>query len=85
MERLAFFDSLTGLHNRRPFFDRLEQAIEVSQRRRHSIAVMYLDIDNFKNINDTFGHHAGDELLRTFAERLRSCVRDQDTVARTRR
>lgn len=82
MERLAFFDPLTGLHNRRPFFDRLEQAIQVSQRRQHSLAVLYLDIDNFKSINDTFGHDTGDKLLCTFANRLRSCVRDQDTVAR---
>jgi len=82
MEQLAFFDSLTGLHNRRLFIDRLQQAVRVNQRSRHRLAVLYFDLDNFKQINDTLGHDAGDALLRTLSDRLLGCVRNEDTVAR---
>lgn len=82
MEQLAFFDSLTGLHNRRLFIDRLQQAVRVNHRSGHRLAVLYFDLDNFKQINDTLGHDAGDALLRSLSDRLLRCVRNEDTVAR---
>lgn len=82
MQNLALFDSLTGLANRRLFIDRLHQSILSARRHKHSAAIMFLDLDQFKRINDTLGHQAGDELLVTIAERLKTCVRKQDTVAR---
>lgn len=75
-------DSLTGLANRNLLWDRLEQAVNASQRNKALVAVMLLDLDNFKGINDTMGHDAGDEVLRVIARRLLSSVRDSDTVAR---
>ncbi|MCC5888147.1 MAG: PAS domain S-box protein [Gammaproteobacteria bacterium] len=82
MERLAFYDTLTDLANRRLFADRLEQAVRQAIRHGRPAALLYLDLDNFKRVNDTLGHEAGDVLLKTVAERLRTCVRDEDTVAR---
>ncbi|MFD2230461.1 putative bifunctional diguanylate cyclase/phosphodiesterase [Alkalimarinus sediminis] len=82
MEQLALFDVLTGLANRRLFIDRMGQSIAASQRRNTIAALLFLDLDQFKRINDTLGHDAGDELLLIVAERLKSCVRAQDTVAR---
>lgn len=82
MERLAFYDTLTDLANRRLFSDRLEQAVRQAIRHGRPAALLYLDLDNFKRVNDTLGHEAGDVLLKTVAERLRTCVRDEDTVAR---
>ena len=82
MERLAFYDTLTDLANRRLFADRLEQAVRQAVRHGRPAALLYLDLDNFKRVNDTLGHEAGDVLLKTVAERLRTCVRDEDTVAR---
>lgn len=82
MERLAFYDTLTDLANRRLFTDRLEQAVRQALRHGRPAALLYLDLDNFKRVNDTLGHEAGDLLLKTVAERLRTCVRDEDTVAR---
>lgn len=82
MERLAFFDPLTGLGNRRLIRDRIRQAIKIAQRSQRSVALLYLDLDQFKQINDSLGHESGDRLLLTVANRLQSCVRDQDTVAR---
>jgi diguanylate cyclase (GGDEF)-like protein len=79
---LAFHDTLTGLPNRALFEDRLRRAF-LSARRDHSrIALLYIDLDRFKNINDTLGHPAGDELVRQTARRLEAKVRDVDTVAR---
>ena len=82
MEQLALFDSLTNLANRRLFEDRLEQALQSLDRRGSQIALLFLDLDEFKRINDSLGHDAGDLLLLTVADRLRACVRSQDTVAR---
>ena len=78
----ANFDPLTGLPNRRLMLDRLEQLIKQSTRSQTSLAVIYLDLDSFKDVNDSRGHDFGDELLKVVAERLRSEVRDTDTVAR---
>ncbi|HTE13621.1 MAG TPA: GGDEF domain-containing protein, partial [Burkholderiales bacterium] len=75
-------DALTGLPNRSLFRDRLERAMAHTQRHQSIMAVMYLDIDKFKSINDTLGHAMGDALLKAFARRLESCVRSVDTVAR---
>lgn len=78
----ANFDPLTGLPNRRLMFDRLDQLIKRSMRSKKNIAVIYIDLDNFKDINDSRGHDFGDQLLKGVAARLRSEVRDTDTVAR---
>ncbi len=78
----ANFDGLTGLPNRRMFRDRLEQEIKKSERTGSMLAVMFLDLDHFKEVNDTLGHDQGDALLIEAASRLRGCVRDIDTVAR---
>ncbi|MEZ5262484.1 MAG: diguanylate cyclase [Acidimicrobiales bacterium] len=82
MAHQALHDELTGLANRHLLLDRLEQAHNRAQRRGRRIALMFLDLDRFKNINDSLGHDVGDELLRQFAERLRLLVRPEDTVAR---
>ena len=83
MERMAFYDTLTDLVNRRLFQERLEQAIERSVRSQKSAALLYLDLDNFKRVNDTLGHQVGDHLLKEVAARLKACVRAEDTVGRT--
>ena len=83
MEQMAFYDTLTQLANRRLFQDRLNQAIERSVRSNQSSALLYLDLDNFKRVNDTLGHQVGDHLLKEVASRLTYCVRKQDTVGRT--
>jgi len=82
IQKMAFFDNLTGLPNRNLFTDRLKRKIADKSRRNFSLGVMYLDIDNFKKINDSFGHSVGDLLLQEAAARLSSCVRDCDTVSR---
>jgi diguanylate cyclase (GGDEF)-like protein len=78
---IAHHDALTGLPNRIQYNERLEQELKRVERGAN-LAVLYLDLDHFKNINDTLGHSIGDELLKTAAERLRSCVRETDTIAR---
>jgi diguanylate cyclase (GGDEF)-like protein len=79
---LANFDALTGLPNRLLLEDRFTQAIVAAKRRGEHVAVYYLDIDKFKGINDAYGHHVGDEVLRTVARRLLEACRASDTVAR---
>ena len=78
----ALHDPLTKLPNRALFADRLEHSLTQSRRSGGSVAVFFVDLDNFKNINDTLGHEAGDQLLISFGRRLRASVRDADTVAR---
>ena len=80
--QLAHFDSVTNLPNRVLFQDRLEQQIKKANRSSLPLALMFLDVDRFKEVNDTLGHHKGDALLRETARRLRDCVRETDTVAR---
>ncbi len=82
IQRLAFYDSLTQLPNRRFFLDRLKQALPASVRSGNQGALLFIDLDNFKIINDMYGHAKGDLLLRQAALRLLSCVRKGDTVAR---
>lgn len=78
----AFHDLLTRLPNRTLFIDRLEMAIVQATRRKEKLAVMYLDLDRFKLVNDSYGHLVGDQLLREFAARVRRCLRTGDTLAR---
>ncbi len=82
LRQLAFHDPLTLLANRNLFRDRVQHALALAQRGKHHIAVMFLDLDNFKNINDSLGHEAGDHLLRAVAQRLIQATRSCDTVAR---
>jgi diguanylate cyclase (GGDEF)-like protein/PAS domain S-box-containing protein len=82
LEHQALHDALTGLPNRTLFRDRLEHALAQANRREQLVAVLFLDLDNFKVINDSLGHQTGDALLVEVAQRLRKCLRDGDTVAR---
>lgn len=82
LEVLAFQDDLTGVANRRLFLERLEQALRSSRRSKTQMALVYLDLDYFKQINDSLGHQAGDILLKETARRLTQSVREVDTVAR---
>ncbi len=79
---MAYHDTLTGLPNRRLFKEKLDQALEETKQTKKKVAVMYLDLDNFKYINDTFGHGVGDELLNQFAQRVKECLRDEDVLSR---
>lgn len=82
LSRLAFYDSLTGLPNRNLFNDRLDRAVASGRRNCGAFALLCIDIDHFKRVNDAFGHEGGDELLREIAVRLAQSVRASDTVAR---
>jgi len=81
IHKLAFYDSLSGLPNRTLFNDRLQQGIKFAQRQHHHLAVLFLDLDNFKQINDSLGHDIGDELLRKVSARLVETLRDSDVVS----
>jgi diguanylate cyclase (GGDEF)-like protein/PAS domain S-box-containing protein len=82
LSKLARIDMLTGLPNRRSYHERLEAAVQRAQRSGHGIALMFLDVDHFKQVNDTLGHAAGDAVLYEFAQRVRGAVRVTDTVCR---
>jgi len=82
IHRLAYFDPLTGLPNRGMFQDRLRQALALAHREEHKVCLVFLDLDNFKDVNDTYGHDFGDKLLRDVAGRLAGSMRESDTLAR---
>lgn len=82
IQHMAHFDALTTLPNRALFHDRLSQVLAQAKREGHISALMFIDLDHFKTVNDTLGHHIGDLLLQAVAERLKACVRETDTVSR---
>ena len=82
LKTLAYYDSLTSLPNRPLFMDRLQQEIKYARRNNKTIAVFFLDLDEFKKINDSFGHSAGDALLVSVGDRLTDCLRNSDTIGR---
>ena len=82
VQHLAYHDILTGLPNRMLFSDRLQQALVTARRDHVQLALMFVDLDRFKHVNDTLGHNIGDLLLKEVAQRLRQCLRESDTVAR---
>jgi len=82
IEYQAYHDALTGLPNRRLFRDRLTVALAHARRMKHPLAVMFLDLDRFKVVNDTLGHSVGDELLKTVGSRLQASMREEDSIAR---
>ena len=82
INRLAHYDALTGALNRYSLFDRLEQSIKFATRNKKHLAVLFIDVDKFKDINDRYGHKAGDQVLQSIASRLSSNLRDSDLVAR---
>ncbi len=83
IQHLAYYDPLTNLPNRRLFYDRLDMALAHAHRNQDKLAVMFVDLDRFKYINDTLGHNIGDRLLEEVAERLKASLREDDSVART--
>ena len=82
VQHQAHYDALTGIPNRSLFYDRLAQGIVLARRERYELALLYLDLDRFKAVNDTLGHEAGDEVLKIAANRIRRLLRESDTVAR---
>jgi diguanylate cyclase (GGDEF)-like protein/PAS domain S-box-containing protein len=78
----ANFDALTGLPNRRMFFDRLKEEVKRAARAKRNFALMFIDLDGFKEVNDSFGHKAGDNVLIQVTQRVKNCIRDSDTFAR---
>jgi diguanylate cyclase (GGDEF)-like protein/PAS domain S-box-containing protein len=82
LENLAFYDSLTGLRNRRGFHDLMELSIETANKQGEQLALLYMDLDKFKEVNDTLGHEIGDELLKQFAKRLKNNIRENSVLGR---
>ena len=82
LKRITIEDSLTGLYNSRHFFDQLDKEIERADRYLHPISMMFIDIDNFKGINDTYGHMIGDKILSLIAKKIKACLRSHDTAYR---
>lgn len=82
LRQVAHYDGLTGLANRTQLGDHLTRAVALARRRRETLAVLFIDLDEFKRVNDSLGHRAGDDLLQTTAQRIRGAVRDSDMVAR---
>ena len=82
LKRLTIEDSLTGLYNSRHFFDQLDKEIKRSNRYLHPISLIFIDVDNFKGINDAYGHMIGDKVLSLIAKRIKSCLRSNDTAYR---
>lgn len=82
MRQLAYFDSLTGLPNRTLFTEQLEQMLESANRNQFKLAILFIDLDNFKRINDSLGHTVGDALLKEISKRLLTCIRQSDLVSR---
>ena len=83
IRQLAFFDSLTGLPNRQAFLDRVDREIRRAQHNAGQLGVLFMDLDGFKNVNDTLGHNAGDQILQAAADRLRESIRPTDLAARS--
>src|SRR4029079_11413176 len=82
VDRLAYYDTITPLHNRTPFEDRLAQAVAVAKSTDQTLGVLFISVDQFKKVNDTLGHDAGDRLLREFGKSFKKCISETDTVAR---
>lgn len=82
LHRMAYFDSLTELPNRHFFLEHLQQMVALAQRQKRKLGVLFLDLDGFKRINDTLGHHLGDLVLQATGDRLRNCIRSSDTLVR---
>ena len=82
LQRAAHYDNLTGLPNRTNFFERLKHAIDLCSRKETALAILFIDLDNFKQVNDNHGHDAGDQVLKTIARKMDSCVRKEDSLAR---
>ncbi len=82
LQQIAHYDSLTGLSNRKLFYEQLDKLMERVRRENKIMAVMFLDLDNFKTVNDVHGHSVGDLLLQSVAKRITSCLRKNDIAAR---
>jgi len=82
LRALAHFDNLTGAANRHLFSDRLEQTLANAKRYKQPLSIAYFDLDKFKPVNDTYGHHVGDQLLKSFVDKVKQCLRSTDTLGR---